>query len=574
MRSPSDKPAVPSADSVEGTTPRLDPEDRLTPATISSPREATPMPLKTDEGADGPPVPAAAAGPETKPSAAHLPQTAPNLSAEKAAVLRTPVANRPKPKRPAPQRSLSHRRSRLATFIIWAVALAVLLLTTGSKEKKQSPEGELESDSWSDRIFSQNFLYELAVTRPSLNDAVHLRLPTREAHYVALVMIDKVPKASEVACGKRIAESQILNQLRIAKPAVIVLDFWLDPESCSDPRPTEVLRRQIYNTSAEIPIVMAEGGITDRQLQSESPSEFVRARHCGLQSDQVIVMPAISTVGDARHPITAGLATLNADSRKIPILWPTYPSLQEVTSADCEPNREAHELLWAESLSVAAARAYGTRYDGKVVRTIDALEGDCRQSGSHCEYREHPFTSFLQESELPIMSADQLGDSGSQEATVTGLSDSKPVGNGREGAKLQGRVVVVGFESGDSDMHDSVIGRVRGAILQADYIESILEYRIYAQAYWWIEFLFGTILFAALAFPSWRWSSSRPLLAMLVTVLSALVFGGIFVKVFVERYFIYPSHLIALLPVVMLALIVLNLERLFDMLSREKEGSE
>ena len=145
---------------------------------------------------------------------------------------------------------------------------------------------------------------------------------------------------------------------------------------------------------------------------------------------------------------------------------------------------------------------------------------------------------------------------------------------GYKGSELQGRVVIVGFESGDSDLHDSVIGKVRGAVLQAVYIESILENRIYVPFHWWAEFILGMILFAALVFPTWQWSSHLPLLALVVTFLLAVVLSGILVRLVVEHYVVYPSHVIALLPVLTLALMVINIERFVDKLAREKERTE
>ena len=87
---------------------------------------------------------------------------------------------------------------------------------------------------------------------------------------------------------------------------------------------------------------------------------------------------------------------------------------------------------------------------------------------------------------------------------------------------MSGKVVLIGYAGFGSDVHKSLIGNVAGVVLQANYVESILENRVYVplptfyQILIWILWL--AILFA-IPLATWRrprWVFPSIVVAMIV----------------------------------------------------------
>lgn len=415
-----------------------------------------------------------------------------------------------------------------------------MLVNTISENK---PGSGKESDTWFERVFSSDYIYQ-ATLRAS---------DTHEAQRVALILIN-LPGTADAVCDRRVTESQILRQLREIRPKLIVLDYWLDPQSCLKSSATRELLDELQVTSAHIPIVIAQGTYTEGDLKSRFPSVFRQTQRCGLVQNEVVTMPYLPV--SAR--ITSGLATLNADNRKVPISWPAYPSIK-VFGVNCEPFESRRELRWTNGLSIAAAEAYGQHYDRATLNRVEEIKRMCSGSKSDCR---HPFSSFLNEENFIILSANDLDNPIEEQTQIAKSPTEERLKYNREAAKLRDKVVIIGFESGDEDMHDTVIGKVRGAVLQAEYVEAILDGRIFMPIRWWSEALIGLIWFAFLVIPYWGWSTSHPIRAIFATVLLAVVPWVVLRNVVIPKYRVYPNVLISLVPYLTVAMTAASLEQL------------
>jgi len=135
----------------------------------------------------------------------------------------------------------------------------------------------------------------------------------------------------------------------------------------------------------------------------------------------------------------------------------------------------------------------------------------------------HPFTSFLRESEILTYSAIQLVcDPSILQPSRWEDCTAGAVGNDA----FRNHIVVIGNRIAD-DFHPSVIGTVPGVVLQANYIESLLDGRYFTPVPFWPAFLVNLALSLGIGWLFYRFSflggGSRNL-----TVLRSFVFifGG------------------------------------------------
>ena len=171
--------------------------------------------------------------------------------------------------------------------------------------------------------------------------------------------------------------------------------------------------------------------------------------------------------------VREGISRFDKDTRKLPLDWPVYRDLESVESE--QPQRQS-------TLALAAADLYDPQ-----LRSYPALQ---RLLKKH----EFPFTTFLTEDEIGSLSPSELVCAGKSPPDWRACEGRIPQNASLQ--KLRNRIVLIGEES-LKDAHDTPIGRVPGVVLQANYIESLLDDRYLLPSPWLLQLamtLLGLVL--------------------------------------------------------------------------------
>ena len=104
-------------------------------------------------------------------------------------------------------------------------------------------------------------------------------------------------------------------------------------------------------------------------------------------------------------------------------------------------------------------------------------------------------------------------------------------------AQIQGRVVVVGEDFSDIDRHETVVGDIPGYILQANYVESLLDDRVIRPAPQLLNLLTGLMVFAGFEYLAWRYHHHRVKAFAALLVGTALI---IYLSVTLLGYYLNP----------------------------------
>jgi hypothetical protein len=152
--------------------------------------------------------------------------------------------------------------------------------------------------------------------------------------------------------------------------------------------------------------------------------------------------------------------------------------------------------------------------------------------------RENPFTSFLTEQQIGSISALSIVCSASSEKYCAAKLD--PL----DKKDFSHRIVVIGQEASD-DRHPLIFGEVSGAVLLANYIESLLDDRYFRHAPWPWTLLLSLLWLATIEIAFEKLS----LPAAYMTCAAAIATGWV-VEAFSILYF--GVYIVLLLPGVVL----------------------
>jgi hypothetical protein len=223
--------------------------------------------------------------------------------------------------------------------------------------------------------------------------------------------------------------------------------------------------------------MIAQGAESLSQV-TEGRAEQLRRK--GFSEDDLLMVPTVR-FADSSADIEYGLIRLNADTIKVPIQWYARET-------------EDGPLTFREGLAFAAAKVYRRGFpDGG--RRLDQLA----KSGYH------PVTSFLRESDFAISPAEEL---------VCLPATSGCALSGEHRRRLHGRIAVIGFDADRNDLWNTAIGRLPGFVLQANYLESLLDSRVYRPVRLYYQILLSLAWFCLIELPFWRphFSTGRALL--------------------------------------------------------------
>jgi hypothetical protein len=357
------------------------------------------------------------------------------------------------------------RKHRILRFLVYLTAFLALVFIALAEDRSSTPENSQKTGYL--KILSSDFWYEQMVGKPQ-----------PPAQYVAVIVISKdIPtiidedaqprqKEASAACNRRIYLAELLKALSDLSPRVVVLDMWFSPDSCSEAE-SQPLWDALNQLSTRIPVVYGLGSYSLSDSRSLWPAEIARLRsqNLDLKSTELILMPM-------QHPpilrnanISEGVVELDSNPRSIPLSWPVYDTFEIAGKPG-----ELHRL---DSLSIASVRAFDSR--SAVLIRVGALSPD---GSAKASADLPPHTSFLREEDLPIAGAIDIICLSPRNHFWESTCQSIAKGSLDRQVALAGKVVLIGL-TGMGDVHQSQIGNVPGVILQAEYVESLLQNRVY-----------------------------------------------------------------------------------------------
>ena len=264
--------------------------------------------------------------------------------------------------------------------------------------------------------------------------------------YTAIVEIDHndTPGVSDKdVCNERRFLARLLERIDAADPAVIVIDKYFGNTACiHDPAGTRELLAAVTRIREKGHYVVV--GLRATEIENADDS---RDQPTSFVEDTLPFDPPGSTGQE-------GILNLPEDSRRLPLQWTVYKAGEG----------EKHQTVVVENaLALTAALDYNSRLLSKDWKLRRLLANG-----------EHPFMGFVPMRSWAEMHAHFYASEiicGRRTGPNDRWEDCKsamPVHD------LSHRVVLIG-ENDPDDVHPSVMGRMPGFYLHANYIEALLD---------------------------------------------------------------------------------------------------
>jgi hypothetical protein len=218
------------------------------------------------------------------------------------------------------------------------------------------------------------------------------------------------------------------------------------------------------------------------------------------------------------------IVNLDPDTRKAPLEWRAFPS-----KADMDRNAG---LAWHETLSLKAAEVYEkgklTERHPRLAKLLNPVQ--------------HPYVSFLEVGQFERLTVGQIL---CGHEVQPGEDATACAGSPRELADLSGKIVLIGEISRELDEHLTVLGRIPGVYLQANFMEALLDDRYYAGVPA-LDYVFGFVFLAGLEviLAIFRDSWVKKLAATLALVLAMLLL--LYIVISNLHWYVNPLPFIAL----------------------------
>jgi hypothetical protein len=326
---------------------------------------------------------------------------------------------------------------------LWAVYIAVVIAVVSVHYRGEVFETNCDTLPWRAKLWHQRLCL-----------AGH-RKP--RAHYVRVVTLtegrDFPPGAS---CGvRRKFAGSLLLRLRDLGPSMIVMDKYYKPSDCRDSEATDALQDSINQVSRTVPVILGQSSDKYGELRSNNDPDLDRWHNLNLgQGDDVEVLSESSIAADGSGS-QLGLVRMACNNWEIPLRWELYPTLRSMDASHKNKiERDALAFVAAKKSDIDLAQAI-----------LPHVEHHDSLVGAFLPLRKfHPLTATQVRCGLQATQYDR------------GECKSGP----SEDFSLRGKIVMVG-EYRKNDTHQSVIGPIPGFLLQANYIESLLDDRYYQQ---------------------------------------------------------------------------------------------
>ncbi len=301
-------------------------------------------------------------------------------------------------------------------------------------------------------IFDVHYLYRKRVTGGWRGAPI--------ARYTAIVEIREGREPSWAGltsvCKQRGFIAALIRAIDKARPNAIVIDKYFEEKTCPvTSEGTQSLLKAVNEISRNTAIVV---GRTEKPIGTP---------------DRVVWAPSVSFTPGKDGKIVEADITLDQDTRQVPLEWE----------------------VWDDAAAKAGEYKYSLALQGALARESGLLEEQPRLK-KLIQRHEDPYTSFIEEKPIPTVSANTLlfGDrivpeQGWQHSIIDHPDEASK-------AKLRGKIVVIGEYRSDIDQHTTEMGEVPGYVLQANYIESILDQRYFEPAYWLWNVIAGLLIFS------------------------------------------------------------------------------
>jgi hypothetical protein len=305
-------------------------------------------------------------------------------------------------------------------------------------------------------------------------------------------------------CRERGFLGEVLKTLSHAKVRAVVIDKYFGDTTCpkDDPGTLNLMRGAQALCAAHITLVVG------RKVSESARSQTARAGAHPLE-------PSLTFAPQAAC-VTEGVVNTDIDPRRAPIWW---PNIQPVSGSNSAPP----SLALAASLAASPMFMQNGRLAGW---TPDAPD---------------PYVSFVRRGQFDgySIAARDLVCSAPGNPGWRACADAELSPKIRSVA--DGRVVIIGEDVTDIDRHDTVVGEMAGYVLQANYIESLLDDRLIRPVPEGLNVLAGLLFFAAFEYIAWRYHERRLRAFSLVALLIASAGLAIYLSVTLLGYYLNPA---------------------------------
>jgi CHASE2 domain-containing sensor protein len=344
--------------------------------------------------------------------------------------------------------------------------------------------------------------------------------------YTVLVEIDAEADPTAVSlhniCEQREFLGRLITALAEHDPAIIVVDKFFTAGGCKPGHVgTGELQKAIARVAGRIPIVV--GLRIDDRVPPSTPGEFA--------------WPIVNALSFPDAPkLKEAVINIDIDSRRLALGWRIR------RDSKSEPE-------WRNALALQAAQMY----DSKLLTKYPALR-------HLIENGEHPYLSVIPRGEFTSYLAGDILCASRQEPSAMGEVCGSRKNRDNDLEFLRGRIAIVGEVSRDVDVHFTVIGQVPGVVLQANYIEALLDERYFKPVRHWVDYLIGFLFFVAVEVALRQRSALRGLAYLIAALVFTLLL--LFLTVRHLGYYVNPVTVSAL--VLGVKLIVWLFERFLE----------
>jgi CHASE2 domain-containing sensor protein len=312
-------------------------------------------------------------------------------------------------------------------------------------------------------------------------------------NYTAVVKIDSENDHGAIGnndiCGQREQIARMVCRIGQVMPSVIVVDKFYGATEC---KTNEALRLAFLEVSRTIPVVIGR----------YVPDEGVK-----IQSmDRYYLASSLEFPTESGSKLTEGVANIDEDTRKLPLQWQLYPNSEQA--------QRGTELQWYDTLALAAAKRHDDNFLKKHKR-LDYL----------LSHHIHPYISFLKDDDFDDRNWDVsevLAGSNVPPAVPQDNRDGKTFCKDEKPSttllEMRGKVVVIGELDPLADMHESVAGKLPGYLVQANFIEALLDDRYYRPMPL-LDYVYGFLFLTMLELTIILYQGHPIKLVLLITVL-------------------------------------------------------
>jgi CHASE2 domain-containing sensor protein len=342
---------------------------------------------------------------------------------------------------------------RKISFVVLFLTACLITLGLETLAEHAIESGDRKDPGLAPSVFELSGIYQRIVASGPRKPA---------PRFTVLVPIDpaKDPNLFNV-CKQRGFLSDLLRAAADFSPAVIVIDKYFATRCGERDAGTAALKKTMRELSPRISIVVG------RRLAEEGSE---KAGHEPRAWPPLVPAPEL----DPKLGIREGIVNIDPDTRRLPLGWTA--------------RLENGQAEWQRSIALEAAKAYDEKLYRKYPVLVELIKN-----------KQNPFISFLKLKDLENYATYAASDvlCGSPESRKRLKNLSCPPSLRDDLTYLRGRIVVIGELNLDMDSHFSVLGRVSGLSLQANYIEALLDQRFFRPVPWWVNYGTGFLIYCA-----------------------------------------------------------------------------